>query len=76
MGKYIKKTNKNQKKNCKTKQKPQFRSWETRKRSSSPCSDSRAQWQKDRLFFPDKDSASENPWTLLTMALSTSFSLL
>ena len=37
------------------------------------CEDSRAQQEEKRLF-PDKDSVNKKPWTLFTIALSTSIS--
>ena len=38
--------------------------------------DSRIQQEEERfLFFPGKDLANENPWTLFIVALPTFFSL-
>ena len=41
----------------------------------TPCRDSRAQQEEERLFFPGKDSANEKPHSLFAIALLTSFSL-
>ena len=52
------------------------KSWEPERGALMPCDNSRAQQEGETLlFFPGKDSANEESWTLFIIALPAPFFL-